>query len=182
MDGIAVMQPTFRGGEMGQIQEGDQVGPGQLFMKIVDPKSMQLEARANQAESSDLRIGQHVTVRLDAFPDLALPGSVYSIGALATGGWTQNYYIRSVPVTITIEGTNPHLIPDLSGSGDVSTAQAENVLAVPRTAVRQTNGQAFVFVRDGNRFVQRPVTLGFANESHIAITGGLKAGEEVRLD
>ena len=56
--GLAVMQQIWRGGEMGQVQQGDQVYPGQLFMKVVNPRSMQLEARANQAESSDLRIGQ----------------------------------------------------------------------------------------------------------------------------
>jgi HlyD family secretion protein len=120
VDGLAVMQSIWRGGEMAQIQEGDQVGPGQLFMKVVDPYSMQVEARANQAESGELRVGQRVVVRLDAFPGLQFPGSVYSIGALAVGGWLQNFYIRNVPVNIAIEGSDPRLIPDLSASADLT--------------------------------------------------------------
>src|ERR1051326_5957534 len=67
MDGLAVMQPIWRGGDMGQVDQGDQLGPGQLFMKIVDPKSMQVEASANQVETSELRVGQHATIRFDAF-------------------------------------------------------------------------------------------------------------------
>ena len=35
MDGLTVMSPIFRGGEMAQIQQGDRVSPGQQFMKIV---------------------------------------------------------------------------------------------------------------------------------------------------
>ncbi|HLJ51436.1 MAG TPA: HlyD family efflux transporter periplasmic adaptor subunit, partial [Bryobacteraceae bacterium] len=176
MDGIAVMQQVWRGGDMGQIQEGDQVYPGQLFMKVVDSKSLQLEATINQAESSELRIGQKVTVRLDAFPDLQLPGTVYSIGALATGSWGQNYYIRTVPVVIHIEASDNRLIPDLSGSGDVVVAQAENVLTVPRAAVRNGNT---VLVRSGGRFVEKTVTTGIQSEMYTSITDGLNAGDEV---
>ena len=182
MDGIAVMQTVWRGGDMAQIQQGDQVGPGQLFMKIVDPNSMQLEAKANQAESSDLRIGQKVTIHLDAFPGLDLPGSVYSIGALATGGWMQNYYIRNIPVTLSIAASDPRLIPDLSGSGDVVLAQADSVLAIPLTAVHETNGRNLVRVRRGESFVERVVTLGFHNETQAEVTAGLNRGDEVRLD
>ena len=182
MDGLAVMQPIFRGGEMGQIQEGDQVGPGQLFMKVVDPRSMQVEARANQAESSLLRIGQKVTVHLDAFPEIQFPGSVYSIGALAVGGWTQNYYIRNVPVNIAIEGYDSRLIPDLSASGDVVIDLAENVLAVPLKAVHRMNGKPTLLVKNGDAFEQREVSLGIENEEQVAVTAGLAAGEEVRIN
>jgi multidrug efflux pump subunit AcrA (membrane-fusion protein) len=182
MDGLAVMQPIFRGGEMGQIQEGDQVGPGQLFMKVVDPRSMQVDARANQAESSLLRIGQRVTVHLDAFPGVRLPGSIYSIGALAVGGWMQNYYIRNVPVNITIEGYDPRLIPDLSASGDVVIDQADNVLTVPLKAVHRRNGKPTLLVKKGDAFEQREVSLGIENEEQVEITAGLSAGEEVRIN
>ena len=182
MDGLAVMQPIFRGGEMGQIQEGDQVGPGQLFLRIVDPRSMQVEARANQAESSALRIGQKVTVRLDAFPGKQFSGSIYSIGALAVSGWLQNYYIRNIPVNITIDGSDPLLIPDLSASGDVVIEQADNVLAVPLKAVRHTNGKATVLVKQGDSLQEREVTLGIEDEKRVAVTSGLSAGEEVRIN
>src|SRR5688500_6799257 len=85
IDGLVVMQQTFRGGEMASIQQGDRVGPGQPFMKIVNTKEMQVEAQLNQAASSDLRIGQRATIKLDAFPGLEFNGKVHSIGALAVG-------------------------------------------------------------------------------------------------
>jgi len=36
LDGIAVMQTIFRGGDLGQIQQGDQLWPGMNFMTVVD--------------------------------------------------------------------------------------------------------------------------------------------------
>jgi HlyD family secretion protein len=182
MDGLAVMQPIFRGGDFGQVDQGDQLGPGQLFMKIVDPLSMQLEAKANQVETSELRIGQKVTIRLDAFPGLEFPGAVYSIGALATGSWMQNYYIRQIPVNVSIKGSDARLIPDLSASGEVVVEKQENVLTIPLSAVRDRTGNPTVRVREGDKFVDRAVTLGIHNESQIAVLSGLKVGDEVRVN
>jgi len=182
MDGLAVMQPIFRGGDFGQVDQGDQLGPGQLFMKIVDTRSMQVEAVANQVEASELRIGQNVTVRLDAFPGLELPGVVYSIGALATGSWMQNYYIRQIPVNVSIKGSDARLIPDLSASAEVVLEKQDNVVVIPMAAIRDRSGNATVQVREGDRFVDRVVTLGVRNESHTAVLSGLKEGDEVRVN
>jgi len=112
MDGLAVIQ--------GKLQQGDPISPGQLFMKVVDAQSMQLEAHANQAESSLLRVGQKVNVRLDAYPEVLLPGHISSIGVLALRNGGQNYYIRNIAVNIAIDGSDPKLVPDLAASGDVT--------------------------------------------------------------
>ncbi len=119
MDGLAVMQSAPRGGESGPVQQGDRIAPGQLLMKVVDVESMQLEARANQAESGLLHIGQRVNVRLDAYPGVSFPGHIYSIGPLAVGNGEQSYYIRNIAVDVAIDGSDPKLLPDLAASGDV---------------------------------------------------------------
>ena len=182
MDGLAVMSPIFRGGEMAQIQEGDRVYPGQPFMKIVDPKTMQLEGTVNQAESSEFRIGQQARIRLDAFPGLEFNGKIYSIGALAVGGWRQNYYIRSVPVRLQIEGSDPRLIPDLSASGDVVLDRAENQTVIPRNAIASENGKTVAYVKKGDTFERRELKVGLMNDTHAAILEGIQPGDDVRLN
>jgi len=181
MPGLVVMQQVFRSGEMGQIQEGDQVSPGQPIMKIVDPNSMQVEASINQSESSQLRVGQVATVGLDAFPELRFKGRVYSLGALAVSGRRENYYLRSVPVRIVIEGSDSRLIPDLSAWADVQIERHDNVLLVPREAVEIDHGQAAVYVKGANQFEKRAVSLGPGNHTQVAVLEGLRAGEEVAL-
>jgi HlyD family secretion protein len=182
MDGLAVMATIFRGGEMGQVQQGDQVWPGQQIMKVVDPASMQVEASVSQSDSGDLRISQPVSVGFDAFPDMRFKGKVYSIGALAVGGWRQNFYIRTVPVRIMIEGSDPRLIPDLSAYGDVQLGTLPNKLQAPLAAVREVNGKAYVEVKRGDRFETREVVLGKRNNLNVAIESGLEAGDELKLN
>jgi multidrug efflux pump subunit AcrA (membrane-fusion protein) len=181
ISGLVVMQSIWRGGEMGQVQLGDQVAPGQPFMKVVDTSSMQVDATVNQVESEQLRIGQPVVVGFDAFPDLRLKGKVSSIGAMAVGGWRQNYFIRSIPVKVDIVEQDPRVIPDLSASADVTVNRKPNVLQVPLEAVHDEAGKTFVWVKRGNSFEKRAVQLGDSSNTHAAVESGLRAGEEVAL-
>ena len=181
MSGLVVMQSIWRGGDMGQVQVGDQVSPGQPFMKIVDTNSMQLEATVNQVESEELRIGQQAEVNFDAFPDLKMKGRVYSIAALAVSGWRQNYYIRNIPVNIAIQSSDPRLIPDLSASGNIEVETHQNTLAIPQESVFGDTGKPVVYVKQAGQFVPRPVELGPKNNTQVAVRSGLAAGDEIAL-
>ncbi len=182
MDGLAVMMPIFRNGEFGQVELGDQVGPGQPFMRVVKPDSMQLEATVNQAEATVLRLGQESEITLDAFPGVKYHGKVDSIGALATGGWRQNYFIRNIPIRVHIDNQDSRLIPDLSGAADVTLEHKENVVRVPLEAVFMDSGKPAVFVREGGRFVRRAVELGLESNTQVEVVSGLKGGEEVAVE
>ncbi|MGH9720337.1 MAG: efflux RND transporter periplasmic adaptor subunit [Bryobacteraceae bacterium] len=182
LSGLVVMQTIWRTGEMGQIQEGDQVAPGQPFMRIVDQSSMQIEGAISQVTSDELRIGQQATVRFDAFPGLVLPGKVHSIGAIAIGGWRQNYYIRSVPLKMNILGTDNRVIPDLSTSAEIVIDRAENAVVIPIEAVKWQDGRPQVYVANGAGAVLRAIKLGVSNNTHAAVAEGLRAGDEVYLD
>ncbi|MEP7364518.1 MAG: HlyD family efflux transporter periplasmic adaptor subunit [Acidobacteriota bacterium] len=182
MDGLAVSQPIFRSGEWATIQQGDQVNPGQLFMKIVTPEKMQVEATINQAESENFRIGQEARITIDAFPGLTLPGKIYSISAIAAGGWRQNNYIRTIPVRVNINGYDTRLIPDLSAGVDVIMSKVSNVAKIPLSALQGDSGSNFVFVKKGSTWERRPVVAGKANLTHVAISSGLQGGEEVATE
>ncbi|MEJ7606170.1 MAG: efflux RND transporter periplasmic adaptor subunit, partial [Bryobacteraceae bacterium] len=147
MDGLVVMQPIWRGNEMGQVQAGDQVRPGMGFMKVVNTKKMQVEGTINQTESSEFRVGQSARIKLDAFPGLEFNGKLHSIGALATGGWRAGNYIRTVPVRVTIEGNDPRLIPDLSASADVVLERGGSGNLIPLSALHSEEGKLVVYVR-----------------------------------
>jgi multidrug efflux pump subunit AcrA (membrane-fusion protein) len=181
MEGLVVMMSVFRGGDMGQIQVGDQMGPNQPFMKIVDPKSMQLEASVNQVESELIRVGQPVTVNFDAFPGLRLRGKIYAIGAIAVGGWRSSQYLRTIPVKVTLLDQDQRVIPDLTASADVLVGRRENKLLVPLEAVQNEHGKTVVYVKAAAGFEAREVTVEEANNTLAAIASGLKAGEVVAL-
>lgn len=184
IDGMFVAETIRRGNEFGQIQAGDQVFPGQMFGRIVDPSSMLVSATVNQADVESIRIGAKATLRFDAFPGLELPGHVVGIGAMTQPGRARAEYVREVPVMIKIDRMDPRVIPDLSVSVDVLVSRADDVLLVPREAVFREAGsrEPFVYVRQGDRFEKRPVEIRLANFVQAAVASGVKKGELVALE
>lgn len=182
MSGLLVIQSTFRGGEFGQLQTGDQLGAGQVIAKVVDPRSMQTEGMANQTETESLRVGQEARVGFDAFPGLRLKGKVYSIGALAAAGFMQSYYIRSIPIRISLEELDQRVIPDLSSFADVVVERVENAVRVPVETVRHESGADFVYVKGPQGMERRQVKTGVRSQTHVAILEGLRPGEQVQTN
>jgi HlyD family secretion protein len=182
IDGLVVMSSIWRGTDMGQIQTGDQIAPGQPFMKIVDTSGMQMEAVASQVESDEMRLGEPALITFDAFPELKLKAKVSTLGAIATGGWWSNYYLRTVRVYLTILDHDNRVIPDLSTAASVTVDQTGNALLIPREAVETKDGKSLVRIKAGDRYETREVKLGMSDNIHVAVLEGLHAGDEVALD
>ncbi len=182
MNGRAIRRTIYRHGEQAQVQVGDELSPGQFFLRIIDPSSLRLETSMNQAESELVRVGQPAQIRFDAYPEIQLHGKVQSVGTIAFGGRRVNYYIRSVPVRISIEGNDPRVLPDLTASADVVIAQQDDSIIVPREAVIEEDGKPVVYVRQAGIFAPREVSLGIASNTGVAVISGLQPGEEVALE
>lgn len=182
MEGLVVMMSVYRGGDMGQVQVGDQMAPNQPFMKIVDPNSMRLEAMVNQVESEHLRVGQPVLASFDAFPGVTLKGKIDSIGAIAVGGHRQNFYVRNIPVRVALLEQDQRIIPDLSAAADVAIRRQDDALLLPLEGVFEEGGKTVAYVRSASAgFTARPIELGMRNNTHAAVVSGLKAGDVVAL-
>jgi HlyD family secretion protein len=181
IDGLVVMQTTYRGGQMNQIKVGDRLSPGQPFMRVVDPSSMQLDATMNQAESEIVRLGQRAIVRFDAFPEIVVKGHVQAVGALALGGRRVNFNVRNVAVRLALETVDPRVIPDLTASADVATAEPAGGLIVPREALSESGGKSIVYVKQGDSFVPREVEIAGTTNTHAAVVSGIQEGEEIAL-
>jgi len=181
MDGIVVMQSIVRNGEFGQIREGDQVFAGQPFMQIVDPSSMVLNATVNQVDAEKLRLGMKSTIRLDAYPDIELPGTLIGIGALSKTSTFRASYVGEIPILIKIERTDTRVIPDLTGSAEVVLNTESNTLLAPREAVFEENGSPVVFLQGPEGWIRKPVELGVVNFTTVAIHSGVKKGDVIAL-
>ena len=181
MDGIVVMGTIPRNGEFGQIREGDQIGAGQPIMSIVDPSSMVLNATVNQVDAQRLRLGMKATVRLDAYSEVQLPGSLIGIGAMSKTSTFRANYVGEIPIRIRIEKNDSRLIPDLTGSAEVVLNTEVNALVAPLAAVFEENGGSFVYVQSPEGFIRKPVDLGLASFTAVAVHSGLQKGDVVAL-
>jgi multidrug efflux pump subunit AcrA (membrane-fusion protein) len=182
MDGLAVVLTLHRGGANPvQYQLGDAVTPGMEFVKIVDLSSMQLEAVVNQVEAREIKVGMPARVELDAFPAVKLSGSVYSITPMAVASRVGSMHVRTVSVKVRIDGVDPRLMPDMSGSATIPIARREEVLAVPLEALHSENGVQFVYVETAEGFAKQDIEIGLRSATSAEVVSGLTAGQRVAL-
>jgi len=118
LDGVVVLNTIWKNGRIGEVQEGDQVRPGASFMRVVNPSGMQVQVPVNQQDLLGLQIGQSAKVRLDAYPELVLPGRLEQIAPVGRGGNFSDK-VRTFSATFSIQGSDARLMPDLSAAVDV---------------------------------------------------------------
>src|SRR5450432_109331 len=181
MNGIVVMQSIVRNGEFGQIREGDQIAAGQPFMQIVDPSSMVLNATVNQVDAEQLRLGMKATTRLDAYPDIEVPGTLIGIGAMAKTSAFRARWVGEIPIRLKIEKVDPRVIPDLTGSAEIVVNTERNTLIAPRAAVFDEEGGPVVFVQGPEGFIMRKIELGLPAFTTVSVRSGLQKGDVVAL-
>jgi multidrug efflux pump subunit AcrA (membrane-fusion protein) len=178
LDGIAVIKSTWKGRSMAEIQEGDEMRSGLPVVDVVNPSTMRVRARVNQADIQELRVGQSVHVGLDAYPDLSFPGRITQISPIGVQS-NLSPKVRNFIVLIDVNGSDPNLMPDLSASLDVELDRAPGALVVPRDAVTFEGEQAFVSVRRGGRFERQDVSVGQMNAHEMVIANGLAEGSVI---
>jgi HlyD family secretion protein len=118
-DGLAVIKQVWKGGTMGDVQEGEEVRAGLPILDVVDPSHMQVRAKVNQADIGLVTIGQFARVRLDAYPELVFNGRVEQLSPLALVS-TLTPKVRTFVAIVSIEGSHPNLMPDLSAAVDLA--------------------------------------------------------------
>jgi HlyD family secretion protein len=116
--GLVVVKRMYRNGNFVEIAEGDEVRPGTPVVDIVDTSDMRVSAKLNQADARFVRPGQVAKVGLDGFPDLLFEGRIESITPLATASQLTNT-VRSFTAIVSIKGSHPQLLPDLTAWVDL---------------------------------------------------------------
>jgi HlyD family secretion protein len=173
--GMAVVKTIWKGNNMADVQEGEEVRAGVPVVDIVNPNAMRVRARVNQADVNELKVGQSVRIGLDAYPALFFDGRVAQISPLGVTS-VLSTKVRNFVVLVDVHGAHPNLMPDLSASLDVTLAQTPGAIVVPRDALRHDGDKTFVRVQRGSSFEDRSVTVGALNSHEAMIASGLEAG------
>ncbi len=149
--GMAVVKTTWKGNNMADIQEGEEVRAGVPIVDIVNPNAMRVRARVNQADVNELKVGQAVRVGLDAYPTLFFDGRVAQISPLGVTS-VLSAKVRNFIVLVDVNGSHPNLMPDLTASLDVTLARTAGAIVIPRDALQQNGDRTAVRVQRGQRF------------------------------
>jgi len=175
--GMAVLRSIWKGGNLSEVQEGEEVRSGMPIVDVVNPSMMRVRARVNQADINELRTGQSVRIGLDAYPDLFFDGKIAQISPIAVRSML-SAKVRTFVVLIDIHGSHPKLMPDLTASLDVELVREPKALVVPRDALRFDGERAIVRVRRGSSFQDQVVKVGSLN-AHEAVVTDLEEGSVI---
>lgn len=176
--GLVVINMVWKGGSMGEVLEGDEVRPGLPIMQVVNPESMEVRARVNQADVPFLQPGQRAQFRLDAFPDLVFGGRLERVAAMGAASG-MNEFVRNFAAVFSIEGSDARLLPDLAVAVDAEMERIPNALVVPRDAVLAEGGRTFIRVQTNGGWEKRAAKVIGQSDTEAAIESGAQPGEVV---
>jgi HlyD family secretion protein len=113
ISGMVVLRMVWRVNQQVEIQEGEEARPGMPIMQVVDPSAMLVRVKVNQADVHLLQVGQPAKISLDAYPDLQFEGRVEHVAPVGTASMLTTR-VRNFVATVSIKGSHPKLLPDLS--------------------------------------------------------------------
>jgi HlyD family secretion protein len=174
-------------GEIAMI--GTMNNPGTILMTIADLSVMEVEVEVDETDVIGVEIGHRAEVRVDALPDQTIEGKVTEIGSSALQQTTTGQESKDFKVVITLENPPESLKPGLSASADIITAEKQDVLAVPISALvlrekeeednKNDEQEEGVYVVENSRVKFFPVEKGIMGEMMIEIISGLEEGQEI---
>ncbi|MBN1378184.1 MAG: efflux RND transporter periplasmic adaptor subunit [Gammaproteobacteria bacterium] len=174
--GVVVAKNAQPGEMISPLSSGGYTRTG--ICSIVDMSSLEIEVDVNEAYIDRVQPGQAVQAALDAYPDWRIPAKVAAIIP------TADRQKATVKVRIAFDELDPRILPDMGIKvafmeyRESNAAEHRGLLLVPRTAVREENGQSILFVVEAQRAVQRMVEQhNSSNNDKVIITSGLKPGE-----
>lgn len=163
---------------------GELLLPGKEIIKIVNPDRIYVLATIDEVDVGRLKLGQPVTISVDAFPGERYQGTIKRISPIVSGGKLET---RTADVWIYFNEKQHKIKPGMSADVEILVSTLPSVLSVPSQAVIEREGKKQVFVATGNavkageKAVARlkPVEIGETNWSFTQVTKGLKSGEFV---
>ena len=182
ISGLVVYKRMWKGGEMGDPEEGDTVWPGFALMELPDLTELKVIAYVHESDGGQLQEGQQVRIRMDAFPDNVFEGELKQISTLARPRRGQRGNpAKYFTITLSLDTTDPTMRPGMTTSVDVIVNTVAEALAIPLEAIFESGGEPAVYVKSGRGFELRTVKLGLRNATHVVIDSGVDAGDEVAL-
>lgn len=181
-----VVQLNAHEGEV--VVTGTMNNPASVIAVIADLAEILAEADVGETEVVGIKIGLPAKIKVDAVPDKEYVGRVVEIGSSATQR-AGNVGMRYFKVKSAIQNADERLRPGMTAQVSIVTSSDPAAVAVPiqsvveRTppGVKDENAakKKYVFIVQNGTAKMSEVATGISDTTHVAITKGLKAGDQV---
>ena len=163
--------------------DGSKIGIGSsinawepIVAELPDLSKMISKTYVNEVDVSKIKVGQPVTISIEAFPNKEYTGiveSVANIGEQISGSNAKVY-----EVIINVNEYDSILRPAMTTVNNINTERIAESLFVPIEGVFFESGTSFVYTSHGTK---QEVRVGKSNDNEIIITEGLSKGDKIYL-
>lgn len=160
-----------------RISEGEYAQPGRVVVVVVRDRPLRLRIDVPEVDAAKVTVGSEVTLTVAAFPGRVFKGVIKRVAASLK---TQS---RSLPVEAEIPNDDGVLKPGFFAHAAIDLGGDDvTALLVPRSAVGTSGSASRVFVRSGNRVVERIVAIGREIDGLVEVRGALQPTDEIATD
>jgi HlyD family secretion protein len=149
-----------------------------VVVQVVALGAMVGNGHVDEVDLARIAVHEPVTLRVDAFPDVRLRGTIASIApSVQTSDTDPSHIVR---LQIAIESTRAcALRPRMRFRGQVETQRIPGVIQVPVEAVFVTPEGPVAYREAGGRIERVRLGLGRRSADAIEVTSGLSPGDRV---
>ncbi|MFK8115323.1 MAG: efflux RND transporter periplasmic adaptor subunit [Rubripirellula sp.] len=164
-----------------RIREGTEMYSGRNVYYLPDMTKMQVKANVHESVVDKIEAGQKVDIRLDAFSDRKMKGTVSKVAGMAASSYSsvQNYetiiVIDELPKELAIK-------PGMTAEVDILVGTYKDVISVPVGAITEHFERSYVYPVSDGRSERKVVETGRSTHSFVEIKEGLAEGDVVALD
>jgi RND family efflux transporter MFP subunit len=166
---------SFKVGD--HVTAGNTVSGGIPVLTLGDFSIYTVTLELNEVDIPKVKVGQNATFTLDAFPGEKFQGEVIHADTIGTN--TNGVITYTVIVKIT--DPKDSIRPTMTANVDIVVDKAENILAVPNSAIKPYEGGKAVQIIDPETKTAKyiPVEVGIKSPERTQIISGIEEGAEV---
>jgi hypothetical protein len=163
-----------------KIQVGTSVSAWRpVIATLPDLSSMHSLTWVNEIDISKIRIGQKVTIGIDALPEKQLAGEVISVANI--GQPMPKSDAKVFEIRIRVIGDVKDLKPAMTTSNIIQTGMWNDALYIPSETVFSNDSMQYVFIEKNGALVKQIVDLGDENENYVIVNKGLEENDLILL-
>lgn len=160
-------------------QEGETVSASlasPTFVSIIDLKRLEVNAYVDETDIGKIKVGQEASFTVDTYSNSDFRGKITAIYPKAVIQDNVVNYIVTIQIT---DFQNKILRPEMTTNVTLYLEMRINVLTIPTSAIKRNKGEKFVTVIEGDKKVQRNITVGWDSNGNTEVISGLNEGEKV---
>jgi HlyD family secretion protein len=151
------------------VKEGAYVQQGDLLLQEADLSHVLVRIFVDEPDVGRLVPGQKIEVTWDAVPGRTWNGAVTTVPSTVKLHGARNVGES----TCTVDNRDLKLLPNVNVGVTIVTAEHNNVLTLPRDAIRIDDTRPYVFQIVDNKLKRQDIDIALQNLTRVEITSGL---------